>query len=235
MLKDAPSQNSKDNSVRSRMERWQRESEERLNLATIESGVIPNLHELFEQKGLTEGYFIVDAIELTRGFPVNAYTRYIMPVLTDEDVYLDADVSEVHPGISIANIVSLSVRSLSIHIGLDNEDFYKIRSAMDRFTKEDAKYENLPVIYPPWWNYKFAEYITYLTPQDYEKKVDPQFEDVFWWGKHMKNPQIFDFMYEEETSQNSKIETVWDIHRERLQQALKEQNSIIDKVLTRAS
>lgn len=224
MLKDSSSQNSKDNNVHSRMERWQRESEARLNQATTESRIIPNLHELFEQKGLTEGYFIVDAIELTRGFPVNAYTRYIMPVLTDKDTYLDADASEVHPGISIANIVSLSVRSLSIHIGLDNEDFYKIGSAMDRFTKKNGGYENLPVVYPSWWNYDFAEYITYLTPQDYEKKVDPQFEDVFWWGKHMKNPQIFDLMYEEETSRNSGVETVWDKHGERLQEALKEQN-----------
>jgi hypothetical protein len=184
--------------------KWRTEVNERLDIAIAKSGIIEMLHEQFKQRELIESYVIVDAVEITKGFPFNAYTRYVMPLIDDESKWLNPELDSIYPGMAVINVLS-NRRDLYVQIGLDTEDLRKVAMAIDAYLKIHT--EEIPTNKPGWWSCPAP--IIYFTSDSYQ--LGNMNLELFIWGKTAINSRLEQMIFERQEN-GYESERKWGIY-----------------------
>lgn len=140
---------------------------DRLDYATVESGLVPKVDELFKARGIQTGYFVFDAHEISRGFPVTVKTRYIFPVPWDEKRKW---FEKYAPGLMLSEILGLGERTLKIQIGLGEEDLWKLEKRGT--TIWDREKGITDYVVPAWWNFP-SPAIDMTRSYDLEDHLEP--------------------------------------------------------------
>ncbi len=220
--KDQP-QPSQEQTIRTE---WLTKEGEAVDRATVGSGMIPRLHEQFTQSGLSVGYMIVDASQISTAFPFPVYSRYIMPVLDSEKAILNPEKDNIYPGLAIINFMA-SRRAVYVQIGLGQEDLYKTGVVGQAHINIHGS--EFSIVTPSWWPNDIVVPTTYFRLDDCREGVPDEHKDAFWWTPP-DDDRILDLTYEEEKTGFS-VETTWDAENPQIVQALGAQKALIQKLL----
>lgn len=146
-----------------KMEQWMNYGFDRVTAATVESGLIPDLHRLLEGSGgIDDGYAVFDAVETSAGIPVPVRTRYILPMGPP----LKGEITDIYPGIGVFEIIGLGVRTIEVQIGLDDRDLWKLGVRGHAVMRNGGSRPEAP----QWWEY---EYRAHDLTRDYDLVQDP--------------------------------------------------------------
>lgn len=127
-----------------------REHFERIDHATVGSGLVPQLNTLFADKDLAVKYWVFDAVEETVGMPFLVRTRYLLPLLSWGDEELDFGNGN-YPGLYVYKSFSFDDKEGDIYIKfpLEQTDLRKISSRLGMIEERDT----LVLEKPDWWLY----------------------------------------------------------------------------------
>lgn len=171
--------------------------------------LLPQLHNIFVQKGTEPEFWVFDACELARGAGVPVATRYIWAIDPNSGQD-DEKIRKIHPGVLISDIRG---QIINVQIGLDNEDLWKIgqraRAVVDQ--------EGIDILFKPpdWWNYPFRG-VNFSRP--YNKFIDNRYFDrnldrtgaidldSFVWGKTQTPDEMVVFNFPQDLENNPRLE-----------------------------
>ena len=112
-----------------------------ISAVLAKTGLIPRLHEMFEEAGLREKYLIFETVEVAVGMLVPLRARYILPY--KDDSWQEA---ESHPGIVAFH--GGPRHYVHFQLGLEKPDLVKL----SRRLKALGSTPQLP--HPVWWQYR---------------------------------------------------------------------------------
>lgn len=225
-----------------------REGFKRLNEITIETNLVPRLHELFTKRDLEEGYIVLDGIETTYGFPIPVRTRYIsaLPTLLEEADLEKLDLEHTtYPGFVYSELINpFGLRAVEIQIGLDFDDVKKMAERSQDKEAQDilSSVKDGDTKPPKWWPYPYLA-IDLSTSGNYsaderlfqEKSVEgliPFEAFVCRWGRTNKGIVTAGFELEKyHKEQNSSLTRSWEQEQEKVEKGFKNMKKAINKLL----
>ena len=217
-----------------RVQQWQEYGFQRVNHVTQQTGLVDRIHQFLQSKGLNvECYLVMDADELSAGFPMAVRTRYIMPVFKDEATGAQLAQEALYPGIAIAELLGFH-RGIDVQIGLDSSVMRKIGLRGNAINEREGSEREIKK--PDWWNHDyFVEDIT--RDYDFNNGESKPFgkEDgfiVYLWGN--ANSNVDDIPYETEDPNEEGIQHEWaDVHPE-VDEAFKKLEAIINSAANKS-